>query len=133
MPYALLRKGTRLPRKLKPSARAACGTSGPNLAWSTSSAAKHELLTSSSRTLRILRSARPCVKVSRGGLWCNGEGSEPCCTSLTTRGVPISIAVTDPLHALSLARTALSDPDALPSYIDFDLDLSMAGESADPA
>ena len=45
----------------------------------------------------------------------------------------MSIAVTDPLHALSLARTALSDPDALPSYIDFDLDLSMAGESADPA
>lgn len=45
----------------------------------------------------------------------------------------MSIAVTDPLHALSLARTALSDPDALPSNIDFDPDLSMAGESADPA
>ena len=45
----------------------------------------------------------------------------------------MSIAVTDPLHALSLARTALSDPDALPSNCDFDPDLSMAGESADPA
>ena len=45
----------------------------------------------------------------------------------------MSTAVADPLHALSLARTALSDPNALPSYIDFDLDLSMAGESADPA
>ena len=45
----------------------------------------------------------------------------------------MSIAVTDPLHALSLARTALSDPDALPSNIDFDPDFSMAGESADPA
>ena len=45
----------------------------------------------------------------------------------------MSIAVTDPLHALSLARTALSDPDALPSNIDFDPDLSMAGKSADPA
>ena len=43
------------------------------------------------------------------------------------------IAVTDPLHALSLARTALSDPEALPSNSDFDPDLSMAGESADPA
>ena len=30
------------------------------------------------------------------------------------------IAVTDPLHALSLARTALSDPAALPSNSDFD-------------
>ena len=45
----------------------------------------------------------------------------------------MSIAVTDPLHALSLARTALSDPEALPSNSDFDPDLSMAGESADPA
>ena len=45
----------------------------------------------------------------------------------------MSIAVTDPLHALSLARTALSDPEALPSNCDFDPDLSMAGESADPA
>jgi len=45
----------------------------------------------------------------------------------------MSIAVTDPLHALSLARTALSDPGALPSNSDFDPDLSMAGESADPA
>ena len=45
----------------------------------------------------------------------------------------MSIAVTDPLHALSLARTALSDPDALPSNSDFDPDLSVAGESADPA
>ena len=45
----------------------------------------------------------------------------------------MSIAVSDPLHALSLARTALSDPDALSSNSDFDPDLSMAGESADPA
>ena len=44
----------------------------------------------------------------------------------------MSIAVTDPLHALSLARTALSDPEALPSNCDFD-PVSMAGESADPA
>ncbi len=43
----------------------------------------------------------------------------------------MSIAVADPLHALSLARTALSDPQALPSNIDPDLDT--AGESADPA
>ena len=41
------------------------------------------------------------------------------------------MSVTDPLQALSLARTALSDPEALPSTIDFDSDLSMAGESAD--
>jgi len=45
----------------------------------------------------------------------------------------MSIAVTDPLHAMSLARTALSDPEALPSNSDFDPDLSVAGESADPA
>lgn len=45
----------------------------------------------------------------------------------------MSVAVTDPLHALSLARTALSDPEALPSNSDFDPDLSTAGESADPA
>ena len=44
----------------------------------------------------------------------------------------MSIAVTDPLHALSLARTALSDPEALPSNSDFDPDHSAAGESADP-
>ena len=44
----------------------------------------------------------------------------------------MSVAVVDPLHALSLARTALSDPDALPSNSDFDPDFSMAGESADP-
>ena len=45
----------------------------------------------------------------------------------------MSIAVTDPLHALSLARTALSDPAALPSNTDLDPDLSVDGESADPA
>jgi len=45
----------------------------------------------------------------------------------------MSVAVTDPLQALSLARTALSDPQALPPSSDFDPDLSMAGEPADPA
>src|SRR3990170_2900959 len=54
MPYARLRKGTRRPRKLNPSASAAYGTSAPHFAWSTSSAAKHALLTSSSRTHWIL-------------------------------------------------------------------------------
>lgn len=45
----------------------------------------------------------------------------------------MSTAVADPLHALSLARTALSDPVALPPSSDINPDLSMAGESADPA
>ncbi len=45
----------------------------------------------------------------------------------------MSIALTDPLHAMSLARTALSDPEALPSNSDFDQDHSAAGEFADPA
>jgi len=45
----------------------------------------------------------------------------------------MSIAVADPLHSLSLARTALSDPVALPPNSDFDPDPGMAGESADPA
>jgi hypothetical protein len=47
--------------------------------------------------------------------------------------VLVPIAVVDPLLALSLARTALSDPAALPPNSEFDPDLSMAGESADPA
>lgn len=44
----------------------------------------------------------------------------------------MSIAGTDPLHALSLARTALSDPAALPSNSDFDPDLRIAGKTAHP-
>lgn len=42
-----------------------------------------------------------------------------------------SRVVTDPLEALSLARTALSDPRALPPNSDVE-DSSMAVESADP-
>jgi hypothetical protein len=47
---------------LNPSARAAYGTSAPHFAWSTSSAAKHALLTSSSRTRQILGGRTTCVK-----------------------------------------------------------------------
>lgn len=50
----------------------------------------------------------------------------------------MSIAIVEPLHSLSLARTALNDPAALPRLSDWDalrLDrhISVAGESADPA
>ena len=54
------------PRKLNPSASAAYGTSAPHFAWSTSSAAKHELLTSSSRTRQILDGRANGVKASCG-------------------------------------------------------------------
>src|SRR3990170_1393175 len=85
MPYARLRKGTRFPRKLNPSASAAYGTSGPHFACSTSRAAKHELLTSSSRTRQILGGTGICVK--EGGVRRrNIKRPEPCFKSNSFKG-----------------------------------------------
>lgn len=40
----------------------------------------------------------------------------------------VAITLIDPLHALSLARTALSDPDALPPGAELDPNTSTGGE-----